>query len=221
MSKNKSKTENANEKEETKFHGSVSVTKISADDKEAKRRMRMVELLSAIAVFLVLSVGITLTIIGSVCHKPVKAFFKSMETGEVKYFEESMGDDLTDAVDQQLVDMQYYEIYSELMNINNIDDFLSLTVTDLNKKATEKYGDNLEISVKFKEKKKMSKKEVKDLSDDFINGGLTNVNFSKGYVLSVKVSYKGSLLKESEVLKMNVVKNNKSWICPDVVTNYL
>ncbi len=221
MSKNKTNKENTSEKEEKGFHGSVQVTKISPDDKEAKRRMRMVELLSAIAVFVVLTVGITVTIIGSVCQKPVKAFFESMETGDVKLFEKSIGADATASIDESLKEISYYEYYSELLNINNIDDFLNFRVTELNKDARAKYGDDLEISVSFKGKTKISKDELKKIEDDLSEGGMRNISFSKGYVFDIKVSYKGSLEKGSDDLKINVVKNNDEWMCPDVIVNYL
>lgn len=221
MSKNKTEKKDTHEKEETAFHGSVSITKISPDDKEAKRRMRMVELLSAIAVIAVLSVGITLTIIGSFCQKPVKSFFESMATGDVKQFEASIGDDITASIDEHLKEISYYEFYSELLNINNIDEFIGFRVNELNKDAKGKYGDDLEISVSFRKKNKLSKSELKAIEDDLVSGGITNISFSKGYVFDIKVSYKGSLLKESENLRINVVKNNDQWMCPDVVTNYL
>lgn len=80
------------------------------------------------------------------------------------------------------------------------------------------YGDNVKIKIKFKDKEKANKKEIKSAYKDLENIGGVDLKVKKGYAYKVNLTFTGDDSNESTNDNISVVKVSGKWYCLTAIT---
>ena len=90
------------------------------------------------------------------------------------------------------------------------------SVVDYTYKSMEdKYGDDMELSFKFKDEKKFSDDEVKAYIKELRDTYTKELEISEAYEIEVKITVKGSKTEDKESHTLNVFKIVDSWYVLD------
>ena len=75
----------------------------------------------------------------------------------------------------------------------------------------DEYGDDIKISVKYKDKNKIDKDDLEDLEEMYEDNYDSKVKISKGYEVEIKATIKGDDEKETDTTTLSVYKINGDW----------
>ena len=146
-------------------------------------------LVAGLIVILVIIVALVSSIAGGGYKKPVSDFEKALNKTDGELLAECMyGDDMIDELDK--------------------DDFdkLSKSLEWLVELCEEEYGKNVKFTIKIDDKEKISKSELKDLEEIYLDSYDLDVEISKGYELEGTLKVKGKDDKDEEDIELTVVK---------------
>ncbi len=146
-------------------------------------------LVAGLIIILVIIVSLVSSIAGGGYKKPVSDFEKALNKTDGELLAECMyGDDMIDELDK--------------------DDFdkLSKSLEWLVELCEEEYGKNVKFTIKIDDKEKISKSELKDLEEIYLDSYDLDVEISKGYELEGTLKVKGKDDKDEEDIELTVVK---------------
>lgn len=146
-------------------------------------------LVAGLIIILIIIVSLVSSIAGGGYKKPVSDFEKALNKTDGKLLAECMyGDDKLDELDK--------------------DDFdtLSKSLEWLVELCEEEYGKNVKFTIKIEDKEKISKSELKDLEEIYLDSYDLDVKISKGYELEGTLKVKGKDDKDEEDIELTVVK---------------
>lgn len=110
----------------------------------------------------------------------------------------------------------YSSIRKEIFGENSkfsYDDTLYSLIKNEHNSLEERYGRNIKIDYKLKQKKEISKSDLKYIKDGWNDYGNQQLNISEGYRIKAEITYKGysykkGIKKEKEI---SVLKINGKW----------
>lgn len=184
--------------------GSSGTEVIGADTAVKKSNSGMAVLVAAAAVVIVVLIVIFNLLFGGGYKQPVDDMMKAIETGKGKYMYRAMPEFL---MDYQYEDEKKSEIYDEL------DDAMEY-VTDM---LEDQYGDDVKISYKVKDKKKIDKDDLEDLEESIKDTYDEKVRVSKGYELEIKTKIKGDDDSDTDTSTINVYKIDGDWCLMETI----
>ncbi|MFT3950515.1 MAG: zinc ribbon domain-containing protein [Oscillospiraceae bacterium] len=151
--------------------------------------------IAAIAVVAIIVLCILASLLGGGYKKPIDNLFKGMEKGDEDKFFSAFP---KEAEDQ-------FKSYSSILGSSS--SFLD-SITD---ELEDKYGDDIKISYKVKDKDKMDKDDLDDLEDDYKDKYDEKVKITKGYELTLDVTIKGDDDKDTDDMDITVLKIDGDW----------
>ncbi len=170
----------------------------------AKKSSKKAVLGVVAAVVIVILLLIFKALFGGSYKEPIDNMFKAMETGKGKYLYKAMPTVIFDS--EEFEDMKKSEI------IEQFDDLLEYVTDGLE----EAVGDDVKVSVKYLDKEKIDKDEVKEIEEEYEDESDLKLKVSKGLEVEVEVTIKGDDDKKTEEMKLEVYKVNGDWCILDV-----
>lgn len=158
----------------------------------------IVPVIAVAAVIVVIVLLVCKLIFGGGYKDPIDNMFKGMETGKGKYFYKALPEFL---LEEQFEDKKKSEIIDDL-------DELAEGILD---NLEDEYGDDIKISVKYKDKNKIDKDDLEDLEEMYEDNYDSKVKISKGYEVEIKATIKGDDEKETDTTTLSVYKINGDW----------
>lgn len=175
---------------------------VSGDSAETGAKKSFAPIIAIAAVIIVIVLLILKLIFGGSYKDPIDNMFKGMETGKGKYIYKALPAFL---LEEQYDDMKKSEI------IDNLDDLAESYLDHLE----DEYGDDIKISVKYKDKEKIDKDDLEELEEMYEDSYDSKIKISKGYEVKIKATVKGDDDKETDTTSINVYKINGDWCIMD------
>ncbi len=162
------------------------------------KKSSMAPLIAAAAVVVVILLLILKALFGGSYKEPIDNMCKAMETGKGKYLYKCMPEFL---FEEQFEDMKKSEIIDELDE----------EAEDALDSMEDKYGDDVKVSYKIKDKEKIDKDDLEDLEETLEDVYDSKIKIRKGYEVEVKLKIKGDDDSDSETATVKVYKINGDW----------
>lgn len=154
-------------------------------------------IVAGIAVLLAIVILFTLfgAIFGSNYKTPIKNMFAGMEKGNWKKFSTCMTKD-------QIKSLEEFTDGDDLMD-------------ELKENLEDKYGKNVKITVKFKDKDKLDKDDIKKLEKTYKSTYDKSVDIKQAYDVEVEATIKGKDDKDTDTANIKVGKIGSKWYIVD------
>lgn len=160
-------------------------------ENDKKKKDPVVIIVAGVALVLAVVIVIAnLTILNNGYKKPVKNFFKMLETGDMDYIEEVLPEYLLDDIDDDELDEMS-------------DEFKTFSKTLL--------GDDFDLSYDFVDKKEIDDDDLEELEDTVKEKYDEKVNVSKGYEVETEIIFEIDSESKTETFKINVYKIDGDW----------
>lgn len=180
---------------------------VNGGSAETGAKKSFAPIIAVAAVIVVIVLLILKLIFGGGYKDPIDNMFKGMETGKGKYFYKALPEFL---LEEKFEDKKKSEIIDEL-------DELAETLLD---NFEDKYGDDIKITVKYKDKEKIDKDDLEDIEEMYEDSYDSKVKISKGYEVKIKATIKGDDEKDTNTTTLNVYKVNGDWCIMDFNSLY-
>ena len=136
-------------------------------------------------------------------ERPVEAYFKAIETGSGKELKKCFCE---------------AEIEKRNESAESGEDYFENGAKELYQSCTDKFGDNVRITYKIKNKEKLEEDDLNNFSDRLTRrcGGDDEIKVTEGYKFELNVKVKGDKGEDENTMNMKVGKTDGKWIILDI-----